>query len=66
MTAEHLWGTTSANFYSTCLPYLLIQFHVKFGLFEKTFLTSSMFPLERAVLSLSELFFPNQNVPYER
>ena len=48
----HLWGTTSANFYSTCLPYFSIQIRVKFRLFSNIFLTSLMFYSEGAVLRL--------------
>ena len=57
---EYLWGTTSANFYSTCLPYFSIQIHLKFGLFSVIFLTRSMFSWEIAVLRLPGfyVFFP--------
>ena len=64
---KHLWGTTSANFYSTCLSYFSIQIRVKFGLFSNIFLTRSMFSSERAVLRLSELYlFLFRVVPCER
>ena len=64
---EHLWGTTSANFYSTCLPYFSIQIRVKFGLFSNIFLTRSMFSSERAVLRLPESsLFLFRVVPCER
>ena len=53
---EHLRGTTSANFFSTCLPYFSIQIRVKLGLFSNIFLTKSMFSSERAVLCLPELY----------
>ena len=64
---EHLWGTTSANFFSTCLPYLSIQIRVKFGLFSYMFLTRWMFSSERAVLRLPEFYlFLFRVVPCER
>ena len=64
---EYLWGTTSANFYSTCLSYFSIQVRVKFGLFSNIFLTRSMFSSERAVLRLPESsLFLFRVVPCER
>ena len=53
---EHLWGTRSVNFYSTCLPYFSVQIRVKFRLFSNMFLTRSMFSSEREVLRLPELY----------
>ena len=62
---EHFWGTTSANFYSTCLPYFSIQIRFKFRLFSNIFLTSSVFYSERAVLRLLEFsLFLFRLVPY--
>ena len=46
---EHLWGTTSADFHSTCLPYFSLQIGVKFGLFSNTFLFR-LAPCERHFL----------------
>ena len=64
---EHLWGTTSVNLHSTCLPYFLIKIRVKFGLFSDIFLTSLMFSSEGAVLRLPEFsFFVFRLVPYEQ
>ena len=64
---EHLWRTTSANFFPTCLPYLSIQIRVKFGLFSNIFLTRWMFSSERAVLRLPEFYlFLFRVVPCER
>ena len=51
---EHLWGSTSLSFYSTCLPNFWIEICVKFGLFSNIFLTRSMLSSERAVLGLLE------------
>ena len=51
---EHLWGTTSAKFFSTCLSYFSIEIRVKFRLFSNIFLTSSMFYSEWAVLRLPD------------
>ena len=53
---EHLWGTTFANFHSTCLPYFSIQIRVTFGSFSNIFLTSAMFSSKRAVLCLLEFY----------
>ena len=64
---EYLLGATSANFYSTCLPYFSIQIHVKFGFFSNIFLTISMFSSERPVLRLPELYlFLFRVVPCEQ
>ena len=64
---EHLWVTTSANFYSTYLPYFSIQIRVKFELFSNIFPTRSMFSSERASLRLPELYlFLFRVVPCER
>ena len=64
---EHLWGTTSASFYSTCLSNFWLNVCVKFGLFSNIFLNRSMFSSERAVLHLAESsLFLFRVVPYER
>ena len=62
---KHLWGTTSASFYSTCLQKFWIKICFKFGLFSHIFLT--MFSSKRAVLCLpkSSLFL-FRFVPCER
>ena len=51
---KHLWGATSANVHSICLPYFPILIRVRFGLVSSTFLTSSMSSSQRAVLRLPE------------
>ena len=53
---EHLRGTTSSNFYSTCLPYFSAQIRVKFGFFSIIFLSSSMVSSERTILGLPKLY----------
>ena len=64
---EHLWGKTSASFYSTCLQNISIGIPVKFGLFSNIFLTRSMFSSEKAVLRLPELYlFLFRVIPYEQ
>ena len=63
---EHLWGTTSASFYSTCLPNFSLNVCVKFGCFliyfwidQCSLQKEQSFILQNLLCSYSESFHVN-------